>query len=111
MASALFLDDVVLREMFLSEGTIRRCPHGVYAPGGKAHYCIICFPNGPGKTRKVNLPNNSGDRLAAPSLRANKKQSGRCCPKCGSHIWIASGVLAECADCGTKYKFVRRLYQ
>ena len=90
-----------------SEGTIRRCEHGVYQAKGdqnhKAAYCQMCTPGGPSNQRKVMLPRFTGDPLDENGRTYANKHSGTGCPACGSQCWLHAGAKRECADCGQLY--------
>ena len=103
-------DDAVKAEIFLQDGGLHRCPHGVYLAGEKekAQYCLSCYPNGPTvKTKKFVMPRSSGDPLELPALRANHKID-TACPKCFCTIYIDLETKRECADCGEKYPTPKR---
>jgi Zn ribbon nucleic-acid-binding protein len=98
-----------------SEGTMRRCSHGVYIPKGEllAPYCQQCMPGGPRDQRSVVLP-SSRDQLSNDGrVKANKHGAG--CPECGSQIYLrvkeTSDSKRECADCGHVYTARTNMHQ
>lgn len=90
--------------------SIPKCPHGVYLAGEKekARYCLGCYPAGPGETRNVVIPRDSGTSLVAKESRANLRREGYC-PECTSaaHIDAGKGKWI-CADCDTEYPAPRK---
>lgn len=87
-----------------SEGTIRRCTHGVYWPKGDpiAYYCQLCnsIPLAEDARKFVMHRGafNTNDRL-----RANKHEVYGC-PACGSTIHVeVNRKTWECADCQTQF--------
>jgi len=94
-------------------GTLRRCPHGLYAPpwsNGINYYCALCSVLGkiPGE-QSICLPRSSADPLDEIGRIYANKNNGVGCPKCGSHCWCRvdekqrSDVARICADCSHQY--------
>lgn len=104
--------------MIPSQGTLRRCPHGVYRAAGdgeKASYCSACTPGGPRDQRPVVLPPRSSDNLTTNGRVMANQHRGTGCPECGSAIYLRrnekNDVARECADCGSFYAARRTTHQ
>ena len=106
--------DSLQQQKIPTQGTIRRCEHGVYVPAGErtAQYCQQCAPDGPTfRTRDVVLPRSSSDPLHNSGLYANNKNP-RACPDCGSTIYLRAketgrDTRRECADCAKRYRVAK----
>lgn len=87
-----------------SEGTITRCPHGCYAPGGDAYHCEACHPIRPGDKdqRPVHVPHVHRQDNGGLFANAN---APACCPKCRSRVHVVEkNGKWTCADCGKTFK-------
>ncbi|HLX83779.1 MAG TPA: hypothetical protein VKR59_07765 [Terriglobales bacterium] len=88
---------------------MRRCIHESYLPKNckaLSPYCGQCNPGLAIKdARAVVLPLHG---IGHPEKRrANGRNSGECCPSCGSEIYAETKERSrkvECADCGVAYR-------
>ena len=93
-----------------AEGTLKRCPHGIYWPEGDrlAWYCGACNPLNlvpDGGTHDVHFP--ARHRLCGTpmDMRANPYDTGNYCPKCGGLVHVVEDDGRwRCADCGKVWR-------
>ncbi len=95
------------------DGTLRRCPHGVYLPAWildeadcSNPYCACSGAFGKVlDQREVVLP------FSSTPLNPTYRTSDTACPKCFSTAHFGNGKTWTCAECLTPFSAPRRVLQ